>query len=541
VARFSSVIVPLRSRIAALIAKHSPDRYKRIIENRHPGVLVVGDPMSDVRSLKERAAEQLLHSLEQVGLPVLAKIDDRNCWIVLAGTGDDEDDVERLVGELIDAGMRISVAMRGRRTKRISSRERLQRLKQNKPLDILSIRAGFVWMRNRGYKQVGWHAAVRVHFYDWNTEHKSFVARRAGNLPPMIDDLGQEKSRITGLCRPETRLDKVRFPIDVVYTWVDGNDPRWNEKRNRRAAEMGRDLHRVSNSQTRYINRDELRYSLRSLYYYAPWIRKIYLVTDDQVPDWLNADNDLLQVIDHKDLFPEHASLPTFNSHAIESVLHRIPGLSEQFLYMNDDVFFSSVVHPESFFEVSGIARTFLSRSMIPFCNENRSEIASEWGAMNANDLIVEKFGAMMPYKTKHTPLALRRSLLQDLEDQFRVHFERLRSTPFRTANDLAPTSTLHAYFGLAKGYVVRSDIAYRYVNLARPDLKRALDAIAYSRHSMVYCLNDTEIEDHAEFDWDAQEFHIKTFLNMMYPYQAPWEQPEPDDSPLETSRTDAR
>jgi hypothetical protein len=396
-------------------------------------------------------------------------------------------------------------------------------------------------MRARGCRQIGWHAAARIHLYDWDNVKATYCARKAGNLPPMIDKPKGAKSTITGLSTPETRLDKIRFPIDVVYTWVDGNDRVWNEKRQARALEVGHRLHKVANSQTRYINRDELCYSLRSLYYYAPWVRRIFLVTDDQVPAWYDPGSSTLKIVSHRELFPDSHSLPTFNSHAIESVLHRIPGLSEQFIYMNDDVFFSSVVHPESFFEVSGIARTFLSRAMIPFCNENRSDIASEWGAINANELLYNACGAIMPYKTKHTPIPLRRMLLESLESRFPHHFERLRHSPFRTRKDLAPTSTLHAYFGMTEGMVVRGDIAYRYLNLARPDLEQALEAVAYNRRAMVYCLNDTEIENHDEFDWNHQEKIVTDFLKMMYPYQATWEKAKQTAGELLVDLKDAK
>jgi hypothetical protein len=517
-------VVPIRSLIAALIARFAPEYYKRIIEQRHPGVLVIDDASSDVRILKEQALQHVMHSLEAVKLQTLAKIDDRNCWVILASSGDDPDDPERLVLKLIDCGLRVRVAMEGRRTKRITSKKRLEKLKRKEPLRITAISAGMVWMRARGCRQIGWHAAARIHLYDWDNVKATYCARKAGNLPPMIDKPKGGTSTITGLSTAETRLDKIRFPIDVVYTWVDGNDRAWNEKRQARAVEVGHRLHKVANSQTRYINRDELCYSLRSLYYYAPWVRRIFLVTDDQVPAWYDPGSSKLKIVSHRELFPDSHSLPTFNSHAIESVLHRIPGLSEQFIYMNDDVFFSSVVHPESFFEVSGIARTFLSRAMIPFCSENRSDIASEWGAINANELLYNACGAIMPYKTKHTPIPLRRMLLESLESRFPHHFERLRHSPFRTRKDLAPTSTLHAYFGMTEGMVVRGDIAYRYLNLARPDLEQALEAVAYNRRAMVYCLNDTEIENHDEFDWNHQEKIVTDFLKMMYPYQAPWE-----------------
>lgn len=521
----AQAIVQIRSLFAALISRFAPAYYKQIIERRHPGVLVLGDPTSDVSVLKEQALEKVSQALDSLGLQTLAKIDDRNCWLVLAESGDDPDVLEQLVLRLLECGLRVTVATEGRRVKRITSKQGLDKLKQRAPLRIHSVRAGTIWMRARGYRMIGWHAAARVHFYDWDEAKRTYRARNAGSLPPMIDKQAEDqKAAVAGLSLARSRLDKTRFPIDVVYTWVDGNDPAWNEKRKARAREVGRQLHKVANSQTRYINRDELRYSLRSLYYYAPWVRNIYIVTDDQLPVWYDSDSTRLTVISHKDLFPDRDSLPTFNSHAIESVLHRIPGLSEHFIYMNDDVFFSSVVHPEAFFEVSGIARTFLSRAMIPFCSKDRSDVASEWGVINANKLLRQSCGVTMPYKTKHTPIPLRKSFLADLESRFAEHFERLRRSPFRTADDLAPTSSLHAFFGLAEGIVVRGDIAYRYLNLSRPNLKRALRAIAYSSHSMVYCLNDTEIDEHSEFDWIQQEREVTDFLTTMYPYKAPWE-----------------
>lgn len=523
--RVAQVVKPIRSAFAALISKYAPKHYKRIIERRHPGVLVLSDPGCDVRILKEQSLSLVLEALKSANLRLLAQVDDRNCWILLVDAGSQPQASEDLILKLLQSGLRVSVSAQGKRTKRIASRVTLELMTQREPLRVLSIRTGTIWMRARGLRQIGWHAATRIHFYDWDADKQTYAARKPGSLPPMIDKqpTGKE-AEVTGLSLVTTRLDKIRFPIDVVYTWCDGNDSVWNAKRDARARELGRKLHKVANSQTRYINRDELRYSLRSLYYYAPWVRNIYLVTDDQVPDWYEPGSGNLTIVSHAELFPDGSSLPTFNSHSIESVLHRIPGLAENFLYMNDDVFLSSVVHPEAFFEVSGIARTFLSRAMIPFCDKDSSDIASEWGVINANDLLWDSFSAIMPYKTKHTPIPLRKSLISDLEAKFPEHFARLRRTPFRTNDDLAPTSSLHACFGLAEGKVVRGDIAYRYINLARPDLRRALNSIAHSSHAMVFCLNDTEISESETFDWDLQEQTVVGFLEMMYPYQAPWE-----------------
>ena len=125
-------------------------------------------------------------------------------------------------------------------------------------------------------------------------------------------------------------FDHVAFPIDAVFTWVDGADPLW---RQRKDSALGRDaalpIHDAAANGSRYANRDELRYSLRSVAYFAPWIGHIYLVTDDQIPSWLDHTHPDLTVVPHREIFGTTGVLPTFNSHAIEAMLHRIPGLSE--------------------------------------------------------------------------------------------------------------------------------------------------------------------------------------------------------------------
>ena len=129
--------------------------------------------------------------------------------------------------------------------------------------------------------------------------------------------------------------DEVRFPVDVVYTWVDGSDPAWLR---RRAEFGGEGYHEEAGNAARYLSRDELRYSLRSLHMYAPWVRNVFLVTDDQAPAWLVGAPAAPDRRPPGDLLPT-AALPTFNSHAIESQLHHIDGLTEHFLYFNDDMF----------------------------------------------------------------------------------------------------------------------------------------------------------------------------------------------------------
>lgn len=119
----------------------------------------------------------------------------------------------------------------------------------------------------------------------------------------------------------------------------------------------------------RFRDNEELRFSLRSLDKYAPWVRHIYIVTDNQVPSWLDLSHPRLTVVPHTDIFPNRSHLPTFSSPAIESHLHRIPGLSKQFVYFNDDVMLGAPVWPSDFYDRALGQRIFLAWGL-PQCHE---------------------------------------------------------------------------------------------------------------------------------------------------------------------------
>lgn len=148
--------------------------------------------------------------------------------------------------------------------------------------------------------------------------------------------------------------------IDVVYTWV----------------QLTEELHKVKNQWLRQLKKptknrldanrwqqsNELMYSIRSIYTFAPWVRRIYIVTNGQRPKWLAENSEDLSIpihiVTHAEIFPDPIrDLPTFNSHAIELHLHRIHDLSEHYLYFNDDMFLGAAVHPNDFFSTGGLPR----------------------------------------------------------------------------------------------------------------------------------------------------------------------------------------
>jgi len=127
--------------------------------------------------------------------------------------------------------------------------------------------------------------------------------------------------------------------------------------------------HNEDISASRFEDNDELRYSLRSVEKHAPWVRHIFIVTNGQIPSWLNLDDERVTVVSHADIFVNKSHLPTFSSPAIESHLHRIPGISEWFIYMNDDVLFGRDVWPDDFVSASGAQKVYLTWP-VPNCND---------------------------------------------------------------------------------------------------------------------------------------------------------------------------
>jgi len=107
-------------------------------------------------------------------------------------------------------------------------------------------------------------------------------------------------------------------PIDVVYTWVNGSDPVFLENLQKHVPIVD-----LGAAASRFSDKDELRYSLRSLEMYAPWVRHVYIVTNGQIPNWLDMDNPRMTLVTHEDIFLNKSDLPTFSSPAIESHIHR--------------------------------------------------------------------------------------------------------------------------------------------------------------------------------------------------------------------------
>lgn len=133
--------------------------------------------------------------------------------------------------------------------------------------------------------------------------------------------------------------------IDFVVTWVNGADKNWLAKKSKYD---GKEIKGMS-AERAFREWGVFKYWFRGVEKYAPWVNKIFIVTDNQVPEWLNTDDPMIEIVDHKDYIP-HDALPVFSTNAITVNMHRIKGLGEKFVYFNDDQYIINPTKPQDFF-----------------------------------------------------------------------------------------------------------------------------------------------------------------------------------------------
>lgn len=138
--------------------------------------------------------------------------------------------------------------------------------------------------------------------------------------------------------------------VDLVYLWCDDSDINWHQKR-LQYREDNLDIQACCAG--RFVQNDELKYSLRSVEKYAPWINHIYIISDQQTPEWLNIAHEKITMVNHEEIIDKRY-LPLFNSSAIETGIPNIKNLKEHFIYMNDDMFFNAPLCEKDFFTGEG-------------------------------------------------------------------------------------------------------------------------------------------------------------------------------------------
>ncbi|GLY04873.1 MULTISPECIES: stealth family protein [Actinoplanes] len=321
--------------------------------------------------------------------------------------------------------------------------------------------------------------------------------------------------------------DRIDFPIDVVYTWVDGGDEAWQRRKSRALAENSwvGEINGQAANDSRYASRDELRYSMRALHCFAPWVRRIFLVTDDQVPGWLDLSHPKLTLVGHREVFGDTGVLPTFNSQAIESRLHRIPGLAEHFLYLNDDVILGRPVTPDLFFTPGGLTKFFPSTQQVDTAPRGPGDRPADSAAKNNRRLIEEAFGRVLTRKMMHTPHPSRRSVIDEIEKRFTAQVAETAEHQFRHPDDISLLSSLQQYYAYLTGRAAPGRIRYLYTDLAEPQTPFRLARLLRGRNVDAFCLNDVDVAGAAVAD---QEALVAEFLPAYLPFVSPFELSHP-------------
>jgi hypothetical protein len=294
--------------------------------------------------------------------------------------------------------------------------------------------------------------------------------------------------------------------MDILYTWVNGEDPAY-QALYRRYAQRARDW-----NPERY--RDiytMLKYSMRSLDQFAPWVRDIYLLTcRPQIPDWLCLDHPRVHVVHHDDLF-DPAYLPTFNCNAIESYLHRVPNPSDYLLYLNDDFLFGRPTGLHDFFTEDQRIKVYGT-----LCGERLSFRIYD----GHHDIIPLGF-------IEHTPLLIYKPFWHNMLTAHAEALHRTRQNKFRQDTDLR-MERLYRHYLLSQKR--RHTVVVPFYNLLKyhtfhkitNHLARQVKGLhrLRSKQPKFYCLND----DQSDHPHEAVVKHVQQFLENYYPTKSRYE-----------------
>jgi hypothetical protein len=190
---------------------------------------------------------------------------------------------------------------------------------------------------------------------------------------------------------------------------------------------------------------------------------------------------------------------------------------------LNDDVFFGRPVTPAHFFHPNGITKFFTSPALIPGGGVSPTDLPVNAAGKNSRWLIAQKFGTAISQKMKHTPHALRRSVLQEIEETFPEEHAATQRSRFRSPGDVPIASSLHHYFAYHSARATVGDIQYRYIDLSADLAARRLNTLLANRNMDTFCLNDT-VES---ADPEAQREMLKRFLDAYFPVPSPYEAAE--------------
>ncbi len=377
-----------------------------------------------------------------------------------------------------------------------------------------------------GKLRYGASTGVRLEFWDFGPDEIMAPAEnalmrrvlpRAEAIDASVELHGRTWLTLGGMF--DTLASDVDFDIDMVFSWVDGTSTEFQRARALRMKTYV--VGDGDDSEARYRQIDELKYALRSVYIYAPWIRRIFIVTDSPRPSWL-AEHPSVTMVRSEEFFADPDVLPTHNSHAVESQLHRIEGLSEHFLYSNDDMFFGRPVRPDMFFSPGGVTKFIEATTRIGLGEPDAARSGFENGARVNRALLHRRFGRVTTRHLEHAATPLRRSVLAELEREFPEDFRRTAASAFRSSTDISVTNSLYHYFALMTGRaVVQAQARVKYVETTLSNAQGEMDKLLRRRNFDFFCLNDGS---RPEISVTKRTRTLTSFLERYFSIPASWE-----------------
>lgn len=331
------------------------------------------------------------------------------------------------------------------------------------------------------------------------------------------------------------KKERPESDIDFVIIWVDGNDPDWRAEREKYQKK------RSDSDESRYRDWGILRYWFRTVELYAPWVRRIHFVTNGQKPEWLNLENRKINFVKHSDFIPSEY-LPTFSSHTIELNLHRIPNLSEKFVYFNDDMYINRRVKPSDFFrgdtpcdsailstikiERNGISSIILNNLKIindrfDF-RESVKKYPFKWFNLKYGKQLLRTF-LLLPWHyfvgfyEMHIPYSYRKDIFVDIWNKEKLQLESTCRHKFRDDGDV--NQWLIRYWILASGkFFPRSANVGKlyFVNETTLDV---CDEIRNHKHKL-FCISDSD----SIIDFEKSRLEIQQAFEKEYPNKSEYE-----------------
>lgn len=366
-------------------------------------------------------------------------------------------------------------------------------------------------------------SGVEIEFCTWSDERNSWRAPRAKIESEADLDYLNDLEDISFLdvslpmlrnCFEVWQKHPSRSKVDLVYTWVDGSDPKWLARKN---AVQHDETILGANSAARFASGTELLFSVISAMRYFADLGEIYIVTDNQEPKILGDLLSQVKIVDHKEIFDDVSCLPTFNSHAIGAQLHNIPGLRTHYLYLNDDVLFGRPTSASTFYDEIGRGYQFQSTAVsTPHCKVGQLESAVDAAARNNRNLLKEKFDFFAFRKFKHTPIALNRDVMVQMRRELPEAWSKTVGNQFRSPDDHAVAGHLYAHYAAHIGKSVVGTIRYAYFDIGRDDFKARFSAVLKRdwRGLDTFCVNETQSTPLTA----SNREHMNAVLRRVYP-----------------------